>query len=157
MEIQPHHATKDGWSRIGYTRPPLYPHPPHQQYTHTHRQRSRPRLNASTISSSAATSTRCVWGIGRIGRIHSPPAAQNAPGQARYACSSGYSRSGAPGTLMWGLEEFTHIMFPTGLPALSSPRASCRASSGCSYSLEHVQTFQTGAMQQDRGARVACS
>ena len=62
-----------------------------------------------------------------IGRIPPPPAALDVPGQARNACSPGCSRSGVPVTLMWGLEEFTHILYPTRLPALSSPCANCRA------------------------------
>ena len=55
-----------------------------------------------------------------IGRIHPPPAAQDAPGRARSACSSGCSRSGVPVASMWGLEEFTRIWHPSGC-LLSSP------------------------------------
>ena len=146
MEIQPHHTTKDGWSRIGYTRPPQYPHPPHQQYTHTHRQRSRPRLNG-LLYLHLRLRRRGACGDWKnsptagSGRIHPPPAAQDVPGRARNACSSGCSRSGALGASIWGLEEFTHICTSQGCSPLSLPVTAAGRALGVQPQSAHTLRF----------------
>ena len=105
----------------------------HNNITHMHTQEEvppSPVLNSSTISSRRVDIVEKLYASVGIGRTHPPPAAPDVPGQARKACSSGCSRSGAPETSTWGLEEFTRTMHLTGLLALSSPCITSRASFG---------------------------
>ena len=110
-----------------------------------------PVLNASTISSQRVDIVEKLYASVGIGRTHPPPAAPDAPGQARSACSSGCSRSGAPVASMWGLEEFTRIWHPSGC-LLCSPCGISRSASCKQPRSESSWLSPACAMQQDSSA-----
>ena len=107
MSPEGRHATRRAVCRPHYTT---------DIHRHKHRKRYCPHLCTTRLLylHNAPTSMRSSTPSVGIGRIHPPPAARDAPGQARNACSSGCSRSGVPVASMWGLEEFTRIWHPSG-------------------------------------------